>query len=68
LYFLALKAFAPASVRGKFFIHKKNIVMIEVFIELTDQIFWQGYTAQMAESDPQRFQAELNEFLTLYKF
>jgi len=42
--------------------------MIEVFIELTDQIFWQGYAAQMAEIDPQRFQTEFNEFLTLYKF
>ncbi|MET4082955.1 hypothetical protein ABIB40_002922 [Pedobacter sp. UYP30] len=42
--------------------------MIEVFIEVTDQIFWEGYTEQLAENDPQRFQMELDEFLKQYKF
>lgn len=37
--------------------------MIETFIEVTDQIFWEGYTEELAESDPQRFQIELNEFI-----
>ena len=42
--------------------------MIKVFIEVTDQIFWKGYTEQLAENDPQRFQMELDEFLKQYKF
>ncbi|MET4082933.1 hypothetical protein ABIB40_002900 [Pedobacter sp. UYP30] len=42
--------------------------MIEVFIEVTNQIFWEGYAEQLAENDPQRFQMELDEFLKQYKF
>lgn len=42
--------------------------MIEVFIEVTDQIFWEGYTEQLSEHDPERFLIEFNEFLNQYKF
>lgn len=41
--------------------------MIEVFIEVTDQLFWQGYTEQLAKENPERFTAELNDFLNIYQ-
>ena len=41
--------------------------MLEQFIELTDQIFWEGYAEQLANDDPVRFQIELNEFLNTYQ-
>jgi hypothetical protein len=40
--------------------------MLEQFIELTDQIFWEGYAEQLAK-DPARFQIELYEFLNIYQ-
>lgn len=42
--------------------------MIEVFIEVTDQIFWEGYTERLSEQDPERFLFDFNEFLNQYKF
>lgn len=42
--------------------------MITLFIEFTDQIFWEGYAEQMAEENPQKFNHELNDFLTIYNF
>lgn len=42
--------------------------MIEVFIEVTDQLFWQGYTEQLSKENPERFMIELNEFLNTYNF
>ena len=42
--------------------------MIELFIEFTDQIFWEGYAEQMAEESPQKFNYELTDFLTLYNY
>ena len=42
--------------------------MIEVFIEVTDQLFWQGYTEQLAKENPERFTSELNDFLNTYQF
>ncbi|WP_262895022.1 hypothetical protein [Mucilaginibacter ginkgonis] len=42
--------------------------MIEQFIELTDQIYWEGYAAQLAKDDPYRFQSELNDFIDTYRF
>ena len=42
--------------------------MIEVFIEVTNQIYWEGYAEQLSEQDPERFLIELNEFLKDYKF
>lgn len=40
--------------------------MIDLFIEVTDQLFWQGYTEQLSKDDPQRFSVELNDFLNNY--
>lgn len=40
--------------------------MIELFIELTDQIFWEGYAEQLAGENPAVFQQELNEFMNSY--
>ncbi|EHQ24638.1 hypothetical protein [Mucilaginibacter paludis] len=40
--------------------------MYELFIELTDQLFYEGYAEQLAHSDPQAFQFEFNDFLNTY--
>ena len=40
--------------------------MYEQFIELTDQLFWEGYAEQLAHDNPARFQLELNDFLNNY--
>ena len=40
--------------------------MIEVFTELLDQIFWEGYTEQLAKENPQAFNIEYNDFLNNY--
>jgi hypothetical protein len=37
--------------------------MYELFIELTDQIFWDGYAENLALENPVLFQLEYNEFL-----
>ncbi len=41
--------------------------MVEQFIELTNQIFWEGYAETLAQDNPERFQLELNEFLNNYQ-
>ncbi|GAC1312569.1 MAG: hypothetical protein NVSMB24_34320 [Mucilaginibacter sp.] len=46
---------------------KTPIPMYKQFIELTNQIFWEGYAEQLAQDDPARFQFELNEFINTYK-
>jgi hypothetical protein len=40
--------------------------MLEIFIELTNQIFWDGYAQQLATDNPAIFQLEFNEFLNTY--
>ena len=40
--------------------------MYELFIELMNQIFWEGYAEQMAKENPADFQFQYNEFLTAY--
>ena len=40
--------------------------MIELFIELTNQIYWDGYAQQLAKDDPAGFEAELAEFINSY--
>jgi hypothetical protein len=40
--------------------------MYELFIELTNQIFWDGYAEQMAKDNPAEFQFEFNEFANAY--
>lgn len=41
--------------------------MYEQFIELTDQLFWEGYAEQLAQENPAQFQMELCEFLNTYQ-
>ena len=40
--------------------------MLELFIELTNEIFWDGYAEQLAKEDPAGFQIELTEFINSY--
>ena len=40
--------------------------MLELFIELTNQIFWDGYAQQLAKENPAVFNMELAEFTNLY--
>ncbi|MEZ2336844.1 hypothetical protein AB6735_14475 [Mucilaginibacter sp. RCC_168] len=40
--------------------------MLELFIELTNQIFWKGYAEQLATENPAVFQIELAEFMNCY--
>ncbi len=40
--------------------------MLELFIELTNQIFWDGYAQQLATENPEAFQIELTEFINSY--
>jgi len=40
--------------------------MVEIFIELTNQIYWGGYAQQLAKDNPALFQFEFNEFLNNY--
>ncbi len=60
----------PAYSRGHFFMvsQKTVIPMYEQFIELTNQIFWEGYAEQLAQENPARFQFELNDFMNTYQF
>ena len=41
--------------------------MIQLFIELTNQIFWEGYAEELAKNNPGLFQLELAEFVNCYK-
>ena len=38
--------------------------MYELFIEFTDQVFWEGYAEQMAKENPEALRHELAEFIT----
>jgi hypothetical protein len=40
--------------------------MLEIFIELTNQIFWEGYAERLASENPVAFQMELAEFTNCY--
>ena len=53
------------SYRGrisKMYILKAK-AMLELFIELTNQIFREGYAEELAKNNPALFQAEYNEFI-----
>ncbi len=39
---------------------------IEIFIELYDQLFWEGYAAHLAKDNPALFSYELQEFLNAH--
>ena len=40
--------------------------MIQLFIELTNQIYWDGYAEELAKSNPALFHFEFNEFINSY--
>ncbi len=40
--------------------------MYELFIELTNQLFWEGYAEQLAKENPRVFSMEYNDFLNTY--
>lgn len=40
--------------------------MFQLFIELTNQIYWEGYAAQLAIENPAAFQMELAQFTINY--
>lgn len=40
--------------------------MLELFIELTNQLFWMGYAEQMAKEKPEVFRFEFKEFINAY--
>jgi hypothetical protein len=40
--------------------------MLELFIELTNQIFWEGYAQQLANENLAVFNSELNDFINNY--
>ena len=42
------------------------MAILEIFIELTNQIFWEGYAEQLAKDNPAAFQMELAEFMNCY--
>ncbi len=42
--------------------------MYEQFIELTNQIFWEGYAENLAKENPARFHFEFNDFMNAYQF
>ncbi|WP_262714285.1 MULTISPECIES: hypothetical protein [Mucilaginibacter] len=41
--------------------------MYELFIELTNQLFWDGYAEQLAKENPAVFQFEFAEFINAYQ-
>jgi hypothetical protein len=42
--------------------------MLELFIELTNQIFWDGYAENLAHENPAAFQMEYTEFLNGFNY
>jgi len=59
----------PKTLTGGVFLRRyilKAKAMLELFIELTNQIFWEGYAQQLAIENPAVFQMELNEFMNDY--
>ena len=61
--------YAPGISSGAFFMvsQKTAITMYEQFIELTNQIFWEGYAEALATENPAQFQLEFNDFLNTYQ-
>lgn len=47
---------------------KTGIKMYEQFIELTNQIYSEGYAEQLAKDDLEKFQMELNDFFNTYQY
>lgn len=40
--------------------------MYDLFIEFTNQIFWEGYAETLAEENPQAYNFEFENFLNTY--
>ncbi len=40
---------------------------MKLFVEMNDQIFYEGYTETLSISDPSRFEFEWKEFLQMFK-
>lgn len=40
--------------------------MIELFVEFTDDIYYEGYAEHLATDNPEKFTFELDEFLDAY--
>lgn len=58
----------PQYWREQLFMVKNTaIMMYEQFIDLTNQIFWEGYAEQLAKEDPARFQIEFSDFMNIYQ-
>jgi hypothetical protein len=53
-----------AFLKTSIFLKAKT--MLELFIELTNQIFWDGYAQQLANENPAVFNYELNDFINNY--
>jgi hypothetical protein len=53
-----------AFLKTSIFLKAKT--MLELFIELTNQIFWDGYAQQLAIENPEAFKIELTEFINSY--
>lgn len=68
MFFPPLNQFidAPGFAGGILRFYQSFKVMLDLFIELTDQLFWEGYARALAEENPALFQFEFNEFLNNY--
>jgi hypothetical protein len=44
----------------------KEQSIVEIFTEMMDQIYYEGYTQDLIASDPKKFDWELKEFQALF--
>ena len=44
----------------------KEQSIVEIFTEMMDQIYYEGYTQDLIDSDPKKFDWELKEFQALF--
>jgi hypothetical protein len=44
----------------------KEQSIVEIFTEMMDQIYYEGYTEDLIASDPMKFDWELKEFQALF--
>ena len=48
-------------------ITKQTANIHEIFMEFLDGIFFEGYTVQLAENNPESYIFEFNQFIKTYK-
>jgi len=41
--------------------------MLELFIEMTDHVFWEGYAEELSRENPAVFRARLKQFIESYE-